>query len=154
MLGKAETGHCKYAVKTIYIVYPNFRWVFGFYFFLRWQTYSFAFFFWLSWVFAAHRLSLVVVSRGYFVGVHGFSLVWLLLLQAQAPGTGASVAASCGLGSCGAWALVALKHEESSWTRERTFVPCIGRWILILFITGKFQFFVFKRLFLSQKVKV
>ena len=26
--------------------------------------------------------------------------------------------------------LVAPRHVESSWTRDRTLVPCIGRWIL------------------------
>ena len=33
-------------------------------------------------------------------------------------------------GSCGTWALVAPRHVESSCTRDRTHVPCIGRRIL------------------------
>ena len=59
------------------------------------------FFFWLRWVFVAvGGLSLVAVSRGYFlVAVHlGFSLRWLLLLWC----TG----------------LAALRHAESSQTRD------------------------------------
>ena len=97
------------------------------------------FFFFFSVMLGLHCCSQAFSSCGkqrlLFVEVHGFSLMWLLLLQAQAPGAGASVVASCGLSRCGAWALVALKHEESSWTRERTFVSCIGRWIPILCIT-------------------
>ena len=55
---------------------------------------------------------------------------WLLLLRAQALG-------GAGLSSCSTWAqelwytgLVALWHAESSWTRDQTRVPCIGRQIL------------------------
>ena len=35
------------------------------------------------------------------------------------------------LNSCGSQALVAPQHVESSWTRNRTLCPCIGRWVLI-----------------------
>ena len=62
-----------------------------------------------------------------------------LLLRMASPG----VWASCGSFSyCGAWApeqglrlwltgcLVAPKHVRPSWTRDWTFGPCIGRWIL------------------------
>ena len=72
----------------------------------------------------------------------GFSLQRFLLLQ--------STGSRCtGFSSCGVWAqqwqlmgsrawvqqswctgLVALWHVESSWTRNRTYVSCIGRWIL------------------------
>ena len=60
----------------------------------------------------------------------GFSLQWLLLLWS----TGSRRA---GFNSCGTQAqqlwhmgLVALRHVGSLWTRARTCVPCIGRWIL------------------------
>ena len=39
-----------------------------------------------------------------------------------------------GLNSCGVWA-VAPRHVGSSQTRDRTCVPCIGRWILIHWTT-------------------
>ena len=32
------------------------------------------------------------------------------------------------LSSCQAWGFVALQHVGSSWTRDQTHVPCIGRW--------------------------
>ena len=36
--------------------------------------------------------------------------------------------------------LASLRHVESSWTRDRTHVPCIGRWILNTWTTsGKDQ---------------
>ena len=56
-------------------------------------------YFWLSWVFVvAHRLSLVVASRGYSsLRCAGFSLRWLLLLQS----TGSR---HVGFSSCGMWA--------------------------------------------------
>ena len=64
---------------------------------------------WLCWDFiVVLRLSLVVASQG-------FSLQWGSEAQAQ-------------------WlrctGLVALWHVESSWTRDPTHVPCIGRQIL------------------------
>ena len=34
------------------------------------------------------------------------------------------------LNSCGHWLIVALRYVGSSWTRDRTHVSCIGRWIL------------------------
>ena len=57
-------------------------------------------YFWLFWVFfAAHGLSLVVLSGGYSsLWCAGFSLRWLLLL----PSTGSTRA---GFSSCGTWAL-------------------------------------------------
>ena len=75
--------------------------------------------------------SLVVASRGYSsLWCAGFSLWWLLLLQS-------SGSRSAGFSSCGSQALerrhtglVAPWHVESSQTRDRTCVPCIGRRIL------------------------
>ena len=102
------------------------------------------FFFWLPWVSVAMRgLSLVAASRGYpLLQRTGFALQWLLLLQ--------STGYRCtGLNSCGTrtqqlwhtgsrtqaqslWrtGLVALQHAGSSWTRDQTRVPRIGRQIL------------------------
>ena len=77
---------------------------------------------------------------------------------ARALGVWASVVAACGLSSwgtwvlecsgfssCGTWAqqlwhtgLVALQHVRSSQTRDRTHVPCLGRWILNHCTTGEF----------------
>ena len=109
-------------------------------FFIKNQFY----FFWLHWVFvAAHGLSLVVSSRGYsLVQCTGLSLRWLLLLQST--GSKHMGFSSCGTRAQQLWlmgsrvqaqqlwymALVALRHVGSSWTRDRTHVPCIGRRIL------------------------
>ena len=82
-------------------------------------------------------LSLVAASRGYSsMWCTGFSLWWLLLLQST--GSRRVRFSSCGsralqrrLGSCGSRAgLVSPRHVESSRTRARTGVPCIGRQIL------------------------
>ena len=68
--------------------------------------FSFFFFFWLHWVFAAVRgLSLVVASRVYsLLWCAGFSLQWLLLLQSMVSRHAGSVVAARRLSSCGAWA--------------------------------------------------
>ena len=42
----------------------------------------------------------------------------------------AEVQGCVGFSSCSSWGLAALRHVESSWTRNRTHVPCIGRGIL------------------------
>ena len=65
------------------------------------------FYFWLRQVFiAACRLSLVVVSGGYFsLWCTGFSLQWFLLLGAQALGMQASVVVAWEISSCGSQAL-------------------------------------------------
>ena len=67
----------------------------------------------------------------------GFSLRWLLLVR----NTGSRLE---GFSSCSTWAqqlwcqgLVALQHVESSWTRDQTCVPCIGRRIPIHCTTGE-----------------
>ena len=67
----------------------------------------FKIYFWLCWVFiAAHGLSLVVASGGYFsLQCEGFSLRWLLLLQSTGPRLAGSVvvahrlsySAACGI---------------------------------------------------------
>ena len=36
-----------------------------------------------------------------------------------------------GLSSVGAWALVAPRYVDASWTSDRTHAPCFGRQILI-----------------------
>ena len=75
-----------------------------------------------------------------FVAMHGLSLV----VAGGATLLGSARAAHCigfslqsrgsrraGLSSWGARAwLVAPQHVRSSWTRGRTCIPCIGRWIL------------------------
>ena len=109
------------------------------------------FIFWLHWVFvAACRLSLVVASGG-------FSCCGAWALGAGASVVAAHGLSSCssralehvGFSSCRMWTqqlqlagsrvqaqqlwhmgLVALRHVGSSQTRDRTCVPCIGRWIL------------------------
>ena len=87
---------------------------------------SYLFYFWLHWVFAAlgrafsscgGRGFLFVVVRRLLVAVasfaleHGLHELWAL----------SSVAVAQGL-NCSA-------HVESSWPRDRTHVPCIGRQI-------------------------
>ena len=82
-------------------------------------------FFWLHLVFiAVHRLSLVAVSRDCsLLQSAGFSLRCLLWLW--------STGSRCtGFSSCGAWAQELWCMGLSSWTRDRTRVPCIGRRIL------------------------
>ena len=93
------------------------------------HSYSFIYF-WLCWIVAgAHRLSLVVASGGCSsLRCTGFSC-W----RAQALGMQASEAVGSRAWAQQLWltGLVALRQVESSQTRDRTCVPCIGRWILI-----------------------
>ena len=95
-----------------------------FYLFLYLNLFILFIYFWLLWVFiAAHRLSLVVVCRGYSsLWCTGFSLQWLLLLQSTGSRAQAQQLWRTGL--------VTLQHVGSSRTRARTRVPCIDRWIL------------------------
>ena len=102
------------------------------------------FIYWLHWVFvAAHRLSLLVVSRGYSsLQCMGFSLWWLLLLPSM--GSRCMGFSSCGRGAQQLWHLgcrvqaqqlwhpgfVAPQYVGSSWTRARARVLCVGRWTL------------------------
>ena len=103
-------------------------------FFYFFKIYLFIYF-WLHWVFVAvRRLSLVAASGGYsLLWCAGFSLQRLLLLQS--PG---SRAQSQQLWRTG---LVAPQPVGSSWTRDRTRVPCIGRRILNHCTTSKVPVF-------------
>ena len=73
--------------------------------------------------------SLAAVSGGFsFLEHAGFSLWWLVLLQ----GTGSR---ACGLQLLWHLGSVVVAHGiscltacQSSWTRDQTHVPCIGRW--------------------------
>ena len=110
-------------LKSIFNTFENiFKFIYFYLFLLRWVSIA-------VWGFppvpvrgcypvVAFRLLITVVS-----------LIFTHRLQAQ------------GLSSCSSWALehwlsmwcmglVAQKHVASSWTRDWTRVPCIGRWIL------------------------
>ena len=117
--------------------------------------------FWLHWVFiAVCRLFSSCGEPGLLPSCisQGFSLRWLLLLLStgsRALGlqwfrrVGSAVAApSSSTGSIvvvnglscpvsRGMGLASLCHVESSWTRDRTRVPCIGRWILNHWTTGE-----------------
>ena len=67
-----------------------------------------------------HRLSLVVASRGY-------SLLWCVSFSCD----GAALEHRC-------TDLVAPQRMESCWTRDRTSVPSIARWILNYWTTIPF----------------
>lgn len=84
-----------------------------------------SFCFWLRWVFvAALGLSPVVASRGSsLVVVYGL-LIAMASLWCRAPARGHA-------------GLVALWHMGFSWTRNQTFVLCLGRWILNHWPLGK-----------------
>ena len=74
--------------------------------------------FWLYWVFvAANRLSLAAVSLG-------FSPRWVFVAEHRLYST---LALAQQLWCVG---LIVPRHVESAQTRDRTHVPCIGRWIL------------------------
>ena len=117
---------------------------------IRWPKYwSFSFslslphfkkvfvYFWLRWVFvAARRLPLVVVSRGCSLAVVEDSFFWWLLL-------GNTDSRACRLQRLRYTGLVAPWHAESSWTRDRTYVPCIGRQVLSYRTTRKTPQFIF-----------
>ena len=96
---------------------------------------------WLCWAcFVAHRLSLVVVSGGYsWWWWLGFLLQWHLLLQS-------TCSRALGFSSCGMQAqqlclmgLVDPQDVTSSSTKDQTYVPCIGRWLLILCTSREVQ---------------
>ena len=95
---------------------------------------------WLHYNLPVHWLKdIFVAMQGLlFIVVHGLLTWQLLLLQNRSSGHMRSVVAAHGLRSWGTQApvvmahgLVALWHVESSWTRDRTHVPCVGRQILI-----------------------
>ena len=92
---------------------------------------------------AVHGLSLVEASGGYsLLRCVGFSLQWLFLLQSM--GSRHVGFSSCSTQAQQLWltgsraqaqqlwrtGLAAPQHVGSSWTRARTPVPCIGRWVL------------------------
>ena len=65
------------------------------------------------------------------------------------------LAAHCGgVSGCGAWpvrltglvvvGLFVPRHVESSWTRDQTHVPCVGRWIISHCTTREVPFVSFK----------
>ena len=112
--------------------------------FPRQDSFLFFFFFWLCWVFIdAGGLSLVAASMDYSLSrCVGFLLWWLLLLWST--GCRRTGFSSCGMHAQQLWlmgsrvqaqqlwrtGLVAPWPVGPSWTRARTHVPCIGRWIL------------------------
>ena len=79
-------------------------------------------YFWLHWAFvAACGLSLVAVSGAYSLVLGLLSVVASLLEDHGLYGTWAQYLwLTC---------LIALPHVEASWTRDRTHIPCTGRWI-------------------------
>ena len=102
--------------------------------------YLFACLFWLRWVVTAVlSLSWVVGSGDPSLQCAGFSLWWFLLLPSGALGPQVSVVVAyrlillCGYS-------VAWGYSESSWTRDQTHVPCIGRWILNHWTTREIPF--------------
>ena len=103
------------------------------FFFLQINIFIYLFIYlWLHQFFVAVcGLSLVAASGGYSsLRGTGFSLRWLLLLQST--GSRCMGFSSCGTQAQQLWlmGLVTPWHVGSSWTRARTRVPCIGRWIL------------------------
>ena len=108
----------------------------------------FLIFIWPFWVLLRHALvackTFAVVHKllFFFFGAqasctclqHVGSAVWL-------PGPRA-----CRLRSCGAW-VVALRHVESSQTRDWTCFPFIGRWVFIHYTIREVMFFAFWRCF-------
>ena len=88
------------------------------------------------------RLSLIVASRVYSLWCTGFPLQWLLLFWS----TGFRLVGvnSWSTRAQRLWCmdLVALRHVTSSWTRDWTRVPCIGRQILMYCTTREVQTFI------------
>ena len=81
--------------------------------------------FWLLWVFVAlHRLSLAAVNQSYSPSRCGLLIAVTCLVKRWL-----SVPRLQELQQAGSE--VVLRHVESSWTRDRTHVPCIGRHIPI-----------------------
>ena len=87
-----------------------------------------------SLVEASGGYSLIVMSRpltvvASLVAEHRLWSVWASVAIAHGLSHCASQAPSHRLNSCGAWALVALRHGGSSPIRGQTRVSCIGKWI-------------------------
>ena len=70
----------------------------------------------------ARGLSLIAEWELLCLQCAGFSLRWLLLLLSMGSRVWAQQLWRTGL--------VALRHVGSSWTRDRTRIPCIGKWFL------------------------
>ena len=108
-------------------------------------------YFWLHWVFVAGcGLSLVAESGGYCsLRCAGFSLWWLLFLQSTGSRHGFQQLWLVGSRAQAQqlwrtrFVVQQLWHVGSSLTRDRTRVPCIGRWILSHCTTRKAQICVF-----------
>ena len=83
---------------------------------------------WFHWVFVTtHRLSLDAVSRGYSSSrCMSFSLWWLLLWSKGSRAGGPHWLWHTGLAVVTQGLLGAL-HAESSWTKDRTHIRCVGR---------------------------
>ena len=69
--------------------------------------------------------------------------VWLLIVVT-------SLAVECGLQQLWCMGLVASWHVKCSWTRDRTCIPCIGRWILKQWTTREVLVRTFKIYSLSN----
>lgn len=97
--------------------------------------------FWLCWVFVAlSRLSVVVASGSSEVfNAEASHCIGFSYWEAQALGGQMSVAVVWGLSCCRLTSLVALWHVESSWTRDWTCIPCIGKRVLTAGPQGKSQ---------------
>ena len=76
---------------------------------------------WLSWVFVVCGLSVVVGATPQ-LWCEGYSWWWLPLWLVDSGAHGLQQLRNMGL--------VALQCVGSSWTRNRTCVPCIDRWML------------------------
>ena len=82
--------------------------------------------------FAAHGLSLVVVSGGY-------SSSWWWASHCGGHSCGTVPALDCESQQCQHTGLAAPQRVGSSRTRNRTHIPCTGRWILNYWTTREVQ---------------
>ena len=95
---------------------------------------------WLCWVFVSVRGSSLVVAGG----GHSYIMV-------RGPVTiAASLVAEHRLSNCGSWAQLLRGTWESSQTRARTRVPCIGRQILNHCATREALCFLLKNSFIGS----
>ena len=95
----------------------------------------------LKWKLSNHcALSLIMLFLSFFIfGSAGSSLLWSGPRGGGSSGCGAWALGRVDFSSCGSRAqahwlqhtgVVAPQHVGSSWIRNRTYVSCIGRWIL------------------------
>ena len=97
---------------------------------------------------AEHSLSLVLASRCFsLVGVHWLYFDRFSQCRTWAPGhVGFSSQGSQALAECSVvvgHVLVPPQHVGSFQTRDSTYVPCTGRWILSHWTTGEVPFHAF-----------